>query len=227
MTVIDLANEEVMISFVRDLTERKKADAAALEERQRLAHELHDAVSQTLFSASMIAQTLERNWEKNPDMVRDNLNELQVLTQGALAEMRNLLVELRPGSLEHTPMPDLLRQLVEGFSGRTKTDITLDILDHDPLPSEVRFVFFRLTQEALNNIIKHARAKQVRVMYSSQLGQTLLTIDDDGQGFDQTMISSGHHGLEIMKERAEKINADINISSKVGKGTSISVSWKP
>jgi signal transduction histidine kinase len=121
----------------------------------------------------------------------------------------------------------LLQQLVNGFYGRTKTSITLDIQDHNPLPSEVRFVFFRLAQESLNNIIKHARANQVKVIYSSQPGQALLTIDDDGQGFNPEAIDSGHHGLEIMKERAEKINADINILSKVGKGTSISVSWRP
>jgi signal transduction histidine kinase len=124
-------------------------------------------------------------------------------------------------------MPELLQQLVDGFSGRTKTGITLDIQDHNPLPSEVRFVFFRLAQESLNNIIKHARAEQVKVIYSSQPDQALLTVDDDGRGFDQSVDSSGQHGLEIMKERAEKINADINIVSKVGKGTSISVSWKP
>ena len=227
MTIIELANEEVMISFVRDLTERKKAESAALEERQRLAHELHDAVSQTLFSASMISQTLERNWKKNPEMVGDHLKELQVLTQGALAEMRNLLVELRPGSLEHTPMPELLQQLVDGFSGRSKTAINLEIQNHNPLPSEVRFVFFRLAQESLNNIIKHARANTVRVRYESQPEQAQLFIEDDGQGFDQNKIAPGHHGLEIMKERADKINADINIESKVGKGTSVSVSWKP
>jgi PAS domain S-box-containing protein len=227
MTVIEIGDEEVMISFVRDLTERKKADEAAREERQRLAHELHDAVSQTLFSASMITQTLERNWKKDPQMVRDHLKELQVLTQGALAEMRNLLVELRPGSLERTPMPELLQQLVDGFSGRTKTSISLEIQNHNPLPSEVRFVFFRLAQESLNNIIKHARASDVQVNYTSQPDHAQLTIVDDGQGFDQTQVAPGHFGLEIMKERADKINADINISSKLGKGTSVNVNWKP
>jgi signal transduction histidine kinase len=160
-------------------------------------------------------------------MVRDHLSELQILTGGALAEMRNLLVELRPGSLEHTPMPELLQQLVDGFSGRTKTPIALNIQNHNPLPSEVRFVFFRLAQESLNNIIKHARASDVQVTYLSQPGQAQLSIADDGQGFDQTRVAPGHHGLEIMKERADKINADINIISKLGKGTSVSVSWKP
>jgi len=224
---IVVQDERLSLAVLRDTTERKLGEEAAQEERQRLAHELHDAVSQTLFSASTIAQTLERTWDDNPDLVYQNLGELQILTQGALAEMRNLLLELRPGALEHIPMPDLLRQLVEGFSGRTKTEIELSILEDHPLSYNVRFVFFRLAQEALNNIIKHARANQVQVNYDSQPDQVQLTIEDDGRGFDPSIISPGRHGLEIMKERAEKINATIHIKSQVGDGTTVSINWRP
>ncbi len=226
-----IINSEDKIEFIFaygvDITERKRGEEAALEERQRLAHELHDAVSQTLFSASTIAQTLERTWDDNPDLVRQNLGELQILTQGALAEMRNLLLELRPGALEHIPMPDLLRQLVEGFSGRTKTEIELSISRDYPLSYNVRFVFFRLAQEALNNIIKHARANQVQVNYGSQPDQVQLIIEDDGRGFDPSLISPGHHGLEIMKERAGTINATLHIKSQVDGGTKVSIIWQP
>jgi PAS domain S-box-containing protein len=224
---ISIQDETLSLAVLRDVTERKNAEAAAQEERQRLAHELHDAVSQTLFSASTIAQTLERTWDDNPDLVYQNLGELQILTQGALAEMRNLLLELRPGALEHIPMPDLLRQLVEGFSGRTKTKIELYISGDHPLSFDVRFVFFRLAQEALNNIIKHARANQVRVNYDSLPDQVQLIVEDDGRGFDPTMISPGHHGLEIMKERAATINAKIHIKSQDGGGTIVSIIWQP
>jgi len=224
---IVVQDERLSLAVLRDTTERKLGEEAALEERQRLAHELHDAVSQTLFSASTIAQTLERTWDDNPDLVYQNLGELQILTQGALAEMRNLLLELRPEALEHIAMPDLLRQLVEGFSGRTKTEIELSILEDHPLSYNVRFVFFRLAQEALNNIIKHARANQVQVNYDSQPDQVQLTIEDDGRGFDPSIISPGRHGLEIMKERAEKINATIHIKSQVGDGTTVSINWRP
>jgi signal transduction histidine kinase len=88
-------------------------------------------------------------------------------------------------------------------------------------------VFFRLAQEALNNIIKHARANQVKVEYRSQPDQVELTIQDDGKGFDPDTKTTGHHGLNIMKERAESINADINIDSKVDEGTKITVTWQP
>lgn len=227
MTVIDLSGEDVMISFVRDLTERREAEAAARDERQRLARELHDAVSQTLFSANTIAQTLERSWEKNPELVRHHLNELQILTLGALAEMRTLLLELRPGALEHISMVDLLSQLVDGFSGRSKTKIELLISGDHPLPFDIRYVFFRLVQEVFNNIIKHARADHVEVSYDSQPDRVQLIIEDNGRGFDPTNIEPGHHGLAIMKERAKAIQADLQITSQPGKGTSVSLHWRP
>lgn len=223
---IELSGEEVTLGMIRDLTERKLAEKAAQEERQRLAHELHDAVSQTLFSASMIAQTVERSYDRDPEMVRLQLKELQILTQGALAEMRNLLFELRPAALENTLMTELLQQLVDGFSGRTKTDIELSILGESQLPIEVRFVYFRLAQEALNNIVKHARAKNVLVTYASQPDGTRLLINDDGVGFDLTNVDSSQHGLNIMKERAETINAGLNIESQPGMGTKVEVVWK-
>jgi signal transduction histidine kinase len=141
--------------------------------------------------------------------------------------MRNLLLELRPGALEHTPMPELLHQLVDGFSGRSKTDIDLKIEGENPLPFNVRFVFFRIAQEALNNIIKHARATQVTLNYHSLQNLAKMIITDDGKGFDPEELLTGHHGLDIMNERANSINADINISSKVGEGTTIYLNWQP
>ena len=216
-----------MLSFVRDLTERKKADTVAMEERQRLARELHDAVSQTLFSANTIAQTLERSFEKDPELVRSHLNELQILTQGALAEMRTLLLELRPGALEHISMIDLLSQLVDGFSGRSKTEIELQISGDHPLPFDIRYVFFRLIQEVLNNIIKHARASIVQVNYDSQPNRVQLIIKDNGRGFDTTQKSPGHHGLAIMEERAKSIQADLQIISQPEEGTRVSITWQP
>jgi len=200
--------------------------AAVLEERQRLARDLHDAVSQTLFSASVIAQTLDRLWERDPDLVRQNLVELQRLTQGALAEMRNLLLELRPAALEHTAMVELLGQLADGFIGRTQTAIEITITGKDPLPFEIRATFFRMVQEALNNIIKHARAQRVWVHYDSQGSQAHITIEDDGRGFDLDKQPPGHHGLTIMQERADSIAAELAVTSQPGEGTKIDIQWR-
>ena len=213
-------------SIIASAQLRAQAESAAiLEERQRLARDLHDAVSQTLFSASVIAQTLDRLWERGPELVRANLVELQKLTQGALAEMRNLLLELRPAALENAAMTELLQQLAAGFAGRTRAEITVSIDGQEPLPFDSRVAFFRLAQEALNNIIKHARAQQVFVHYDSQIGQASLRIQDDGRGFDLADQPPGHHGLAIMQERAEAIGAELEIASQPGKGTMIQVRW--
>jgi signal transduction histidine kinase len=215
-------------SIIASAQLREQAESAAiLEERQRLARDLHDAVSQTLFSASVIAQTLDRLWERGPDLVRQNLLELQKLTQGALAEMRNLLLELRPATLENTIMPDLLKQLGAGFTGRTKTEIEISILGQEKLPSEIHIAFFRLAQEGLNNIIKHARAQKVLLNYDSQPKQTRLTIQDDGLGFDINEQKPGHHGLTIMRERTTTIGANFEIISKPGEGTCLEIVWTP
>ena len=221
-----IQNEVLTMAVIRDITERKREEEAAQEERQRLARDLHDAVSQTLFSASMIAQTLERSWDRDPESVRPNLVELQILTKGALAEMRTLLFELRPTALENTLMTELLQQLVDGFSGRSMAEIDLSISGENPLPYEIRVTFFRLVQAAFSNIIKHARAGHVQVSYDSQTNGTRIIIEDDGQGFDPTSTSTGQHGLSIMRERANSINAEMNIVSEIGDGTKVEVFWQ-
>ena len=219
-----LAEQAALVVESARLREQSER-AAAIEERQRLARELHDAVSQTLFSASVIAQTLDRFWDRNPEMVKQNLVELQKLTRGALAEMRNLLLELRPAAIEHTHMVDLLQQLADGFAGRTSAEIEVNISGREQLPLDVRATFFRVAQEALNNIVKHARANSVIIDFDSQEKQGRLVIADDGRGFDLTESSSGHHGLTIMRERAESIAAELLITSRPGEGTRIELLW--
>ncbi len=117
---IGLAVENVRLRHQAEQT-------AVLEDRQRLARELHDAVSQSLFSASVIAETLPRLWERNPQIVQQNLGDLHRLIRGALAEMRMLLLELRPMSMENAVLGDLLHQLVDGIQGRTQLDVSLQI----------------------------------------------------------------------------------------------------
>src|SRR5207253_10184810 len=122
---------------------------AALEERQRLARDLHDAVTQTLFSASLIAEVLPRIWSRNPDQGRQQLEELRRLTRGALAEMRTLLLELRPAALVETPFGHLLNQLAESISGRTTVRIEVHAEpDERTLPPEVQIGLYRIAQES-------------------------------------------------------------------------------
>jgi two-component system nitrate/nitrite sensor histidine kinase NarX len=217
-------------------------ELAVLEERSRLARELHDAVTQTLFSASLVAEALPATWEKNPQEGRGLLQELRGLSRGALAEMRSLLLELRPAALAETRLEDLLRQLGEAASGREGIPVIVQVEGQAELPPDVQIAFYRITQEALNNVVKHARAHQVtvRLCYSCQdLAATpaeglpvesrlsvLLSIRDDGRGFDPTQVPHNRLGLGIMQERAQAIGATITLESQPGYGTQVTVLWE-
>ncbi len=202
---------------------------AALEERQRLARDLHDAVTQTLFSASMIADVLPRLWERRPAEGRKRLLELRQLTRGALAEMRTLLLELRPAVLTEARLSDVLRQLGDAFGGRARLDIEVNVhgeLEAGQLPPAVQVAFYRVAQEALNNIVKHAAAGKVRLELEQQPGSVQLHICDDGRGFDPAAVAAGHLGLGIMQERAAAVGAHFELHSRPGQGTSIRMSWQ-
>lgn len=203
--------------------------AAADEERQRLARDLHDAVTQTIFSASLIAEVIPDLWDVDPDEAKRRLEQLRKLTRGALAEMRILLVELRPGALTALSLPDLLRQLTEAAAGniRTEVELTVNGSPSAPLPPEVQMTFYRITQEALNNIAKHSQARQAAIALDyAQSGDIELRICDDGRGFDMSQIPVGHLGVSIMRERAEAIGAEFQVESETGAGTLIAVRWR-
>ena len=198
---------------------------AAYEERQRLARDLHDAVSQTLFSASLLAEAIPHLWQRNPEQARQGLAELHRLNRGALAEMRNLLLELRPAALAEISLRDLLEQLANALMGRTRLTVSVEVKgDYNPAP-DVRVAFYRVAQEAFNNIAKHARASQVSITLLCRPKQLALTIIDDGRGFDPQQLKAGHFGLEIMRERAKAIGASLKITSEPGRGTEIVVTW--
>jgi PAS domain S-box-containing protein len=202
-------------------------ELAAVEERQRLARDLHDAVSQTLFSASVIAEMLPRLWKSKPDSIPQRLTQLHRLIRGAMAEMRTLLIELRPTALVETDLSVLLSHLADAVAGRTSTNVVLNVDGSDALPAEVRIAFYRIAQEALNNVIKHARANKVEVTLQGSAGETILQVEDDGRGFDPNTVLSNHLGLNIMSERADEIGATLTINSTLGKGTEIMVRWSP
>jgi signal transduction histidine kinase len=201
--------------------------AATLEERQRLARELHDAVTQTLFSASIIADILPRLWERSPAEAKTRVGELRELTRGALAEMRTLLLELRPAALAETPIEELLHQLGEATIGRARVPVVVDAEVGCALPLDVKVGFYRIAQEALNNIAKHAGASQVTVTLACSDSHAQLTIQDDGVGFEPTVVRPDNLGLRIMRERAAAIGATLSIDSEPGIGASISANWQP
>ncbi len=197
--------------------------AAVLEERQRLARELHDAVTQTLFSASLIAEVLPKLAQRQPEQLGPRLEELQRLNRGALAEMRALLLELRPSSLSAVPLGDLLGQLVEAANARSATRFELRVQGEAfPLLGEAQVTLYRLIQEALNNVAKHARASHgaVDVSWAESLN---ITVRDDGCGFDMGAVSAGHLGLGFMAERAAAVGATLDVESAPGDGTTVRI----
>ena len=210
---------------IAHLYERAEQTAITAE-RSRLARELHDAVTQTLFSANLIADVIPRIWKRNPEEGLQNLEELRQLTRGALAEMRTLLLEMRPESLERADIKSLLTQLADAFIGRVRVPVILVIQGDCELTHEVKLVFYRVAQEALNNIAKHSGARQVDLRLQCQPGQMNMIIKDDGLGFDPSTITPDHLGIAIMHERANSIGADLKIESQIGQGTSIELAWR-
>jgi signal transduction histidine kinase len=205
---------------------QKNEQAAIAAERNRLARDLHDAVTQTLFSSSMIADVLPKLWERNPEEGRRRLEELRQLTRGALSEMRTLLVELRPAALVDTDLGDLVGHQVNAFIARTRLSVEYKrSCTHNP-PPEIKDAFYRIAQEALNNIAKHAEASQVNVELICDPKRVELKIQDNGIGFDP--LSSEHEGLgvKIMQERARNVGAKLEIHSQMQAGATLQVYWQ-
>lgn len=221
---VALADQAALAVENERLRERTERTAAAAE-RSRLARDLHDAVTQTLFSASLIAEVMPRLWEKDEVEGRRRLDELRRLTRGALAEMRTLLLELRPAALVEADLCDLLPQLAEAVSGRARMPVTCTAEGRTPLPPDVQVGLYRIAQEALNNAAKHAAASAIIVSYEGRPGAVSLTIADDGVGFDATLERPGHLGLGIMRERAAAVGAGLSVASSPGAGTRITVRW--
>ncbi len=225
--------DQVAITMVNAELYENAGVLAALQERQRLAQNLHDAVNQSLFSAGLIAEVLPRLWERDPAEARRSLEDLRRLTRGALAEMRELLAELRPSVLTDSSLGDLLRQLANAFTGRSNIPVHVNIAGEQVLPAEIQVALYRICQEALNNISKHAEASQVEIDLQYNTGTEAnvaslveLIIHDNGHGFDPGGPSApGHFGLGMMHERAVAVDAYLTVTSQVGQGTEIKLRW--
>lgn len=215
--------------IVTDITVQKQSAQAALliaatQERERLARDLHDAVSQSLFAALVIAESLPRLWERSQERAYEELVHLQQLNRGALAEMRMLLLDLRPAAMLEADLVTLLKQLASSLQSQKKISVSMQVQPNLDVPPDVKVVLYRVAQEALNNVAKYAHARQVTVSLVQDQVCTKLSIIDDGQGFDSHSVSPGF-GLKIMHERAEAVGASLHITSRPEQGTSVTVVW--
>ncbi len=221
---LSVANQAAIAMINADLY-RQAQTLAVLEERQRLARDLHDAINQSLFSAGLIAEVLPRLWERDQEEARRSIQDLRRLTRGAQAEMRALLAELRPSTLTDSNLGDLLHVLGNALSGRTNIPVTVAVKGDFTLPTEVQVAFYRISQEALNNVAKHTKASHIHIGLDLEGPVIELRIRDDGRGFDPTQAVSGHYGLSMMRERAEAVGALLSITSQPGHGTELTLCW--
>lgn len=209
--------------------------AAAERERRRLARELHDSVSQALYAANRAAETIPVIWELDPDEGRERLGHLQHFTHSALAEMQTLLVELRPRALVETPLHKTLGLLAEALAAKGGLEVETRLELVPLLPPDVQVMLYRIAQEALTNVGKHARASRVRLELKpapalaagrAWQGAIALRVVDDGRGFALAEVEAGRMGLHSMHERAAELGAELSVVSSPGAGTVIAVTWR-
>jgi PAS domain S-box-containing protein len=201
-------------------------ELAAFEERQRLARDLHDSVTQSLYTASMIGRMLPAAWESDPPQGRTLLAHLGEVTEAALAEMRTLLLELRPAAILQSGLDELLRRLAQALRSHVEKPIEVEIDGAALLPPDVHLAFYRLAQAALGNVVRHVSSAQARVQLALAPDRATLVIRDDGGGFDVARLGQRRGmGVDIMRERAEAIGAHFQIDSVVGQGTTVSLRW--
>ena len=201
--------------------------SAAIAERHRLSRELHDSVTQSLYSVTMYAEAAARLLATgDTGTATEHLRELRNTAQEALREMRLLIFELRPLALDKIGLAAALQARLDSVEmrGGMQTQLQVEGEQHSKrLPGLVEEELYHMAQEALNNVLKHANAQHVRVRLCFSDFETLLVIRDDGVGFAAATSSNGGLGLASLKERAEKIGASLEIESKPDAGTEIRV----
>ena len=223
------------VGMIHDITERKRAEEAvnaaqmkqaAQEERSRLARDLHDSVTQALFAATLKAEALALADDSPSSGTAQAAEEVRRLSRGALAQMRTLLLELRGDPLEDVPIAQLLRHLVEAAEGRASVDVRLSIRGEAQLPPALHEAIYRIVQEALNNVTRHAAASEAWVDLDAGADRVRLVVGDDGCGFEPSACDPTHMGLRSMRERAEQTGAQFEIATEPGRGTVIAVDWQ-
>jgi signal transduction histidine kinase len=194
---------------------------AVLQERQRLARELHDSVSQALYGIVLGAKTAKKQLIQEPVKAAEPLDYVLSLSDTALSEMRALIFELRPESLANEGLLAALERQAQLLRARNKLKVETDWGEEPPLSMTLKETLYRVTQEATNNIAKHADAKNVTIQLQQQDGRVTLEIQDDGRGFDVKNNFPGHLGLRSMRERIEQAGGSFTIESQPGKGTCV------
>ncbi len=227
----DMANRlETQVAVLQKLAEeneeliQKTKSTAVTEERQRLARELHDAVSQQLFAISMTAATASRLIERKPEKCATMISNIEESAGKAQAEMRALLLQLRPVTLENQKLTDAITSLAQELETKQNMGIELHLEDAE-LPSTVENQLYRVVQEGLSNVLRHAEASQVQIRLSvSDAHRVQLRIEDNGKGFDTNQTAGQtSYGLQSIRERIASLGGTVDWLSVPGQGTRLEV----
>ena len=226
-TVMAFANQAAVALENARLYDRSR-DLAVLEERNRLARELHDSISQMLFSMVLNAEAAAAMFESNPPAARIQVARLQETSHIALKDMRTLIFELRPANLEEEGLVPVLRKHATLVKDRNGIDVQLQAEGQQRWPFQMEKALYRIAQEALTNVIKHAQATQAILTLKADDGTVRLTVDDNGRGLAVAREQRAGHsslGLTSMRERAEQLGGTFAIGPRPdGPGTRVSVS---
>jgi two-component system NarL family sensor kinase len=198
-----------------------------IQERNRLAREIHDTLAQGLAAISLQLETAEALIEINEDtdQVRDAIHQALLLARSNLDEARRSVLDLRAGSLEGRTLPEALQNLAADHSRAGNFLVDYEFSGSRPLPARIETGIYRMVQEALTNVARHANAQNVRLKLAILSDQIRLVIEDDGQGFDIADISQDRFGLLGLNERAKVLGGKFQLKSNLGSGTRMEASF--
>lgn len=205
---------------------KSKQELATLEERNRLARDLHDSVKQQVFATTMQIGAARSLLEQDSGAAREHLNEAEQLSRQAQAELNDLILELHPATLESKGLIQVLKAHIADWSRQNNIASEIIILEEPHLPMEVEQTLFRVTQEALANVAKHSEATNIEIQVSGENNGASITISDNGKGFDVTLANGKGIGLRSMRERMEALGGELRIDSETGQGTRITARYK-
>ncbi len=200
---------------------------AAIEERQRLARELHDSVSQALYGIALGANSALAMLEKDLGATREALAYVNSLADLGLTEMRALIFELRLESLEREGLVEGLAKHAAALRARSEVEIAEELCGEPPVPLEVKETVYRIAREAMQNAVKHSQATAIRLRLRWNGEWLDLEVSDNGVGFDPAQPFDGHLGLRSMRERAAGQGGELLIDSAPGAGTRVELSIRP
>jgi signal transduction histidine kinase len=227
MALLTSIADHLGIGIENSILWEQSRENAAIEERNRLARNLHDSVTQLLYSLTLMAGSTKKMLDRDHDLddVKNSVSRLGDTAHQALKEMRLLLYELRPAVLDSEGLINALRHRVETVEVRLGMKVDLKANELPELSSDVEDALYHIALEALNNIVKHSESKNAKIEFAIKDGNIVMKISDNGKGFETDRPHSGL-GLRNMRERGQLLGGDVEVASTPGKGTQVRVKVK-